>query len=479
MKVKTNMGISREKEIKERFDGAKTVAFLDFAIFFAVCWIVVALILSPLFRVHWFSPGDFSYSGAMYYHGIMVPVLILLFLLTQKVLSLKLANSRIYSAGAILSVLLVGLGSIFNAGEGISFAAIVQIIGMAMTDFLGITLVAALAIFALKNSKTGKIGIAFWLLFSSIIAILLAAPLGHLAGWFLDVGVKSFPGSSILLDTIRVTPDEFQEGLVGSHSHLIVAALLCGLAAVTAICFQDQSCADWKKRVSILGLWVTFVSLLLATVIYVFSALTGWEPPAFFTSGPNGIPLDDLVLTAGEIGILLLIVGLSGVKTGSKQKSSSFFQNGLRLAVFTAWIFGFVGAVVLGIYIEFHEIFYGAGAPPAPGALNDSVFIRAHLLFPFFMLPIIVTVLLAVACKCGRAKASRSGPFIFVWLSIIGMAFGLTGEILWFVTLGASTFLAAMVIMWLALIVGAISLWPGAGILPFTARTDSPGMNRY
>ena len=35
---------------------------------------------------------------------------------------------------------------------------------------------------------------AFRLLFSSIVSILMAAPLGHLAGWCIDIGTKSVPG---------------------------------------------------------------------------------------------------------------------------------------------------------------------------------------------------------------------------------------------------------------------------------------------
>ena len=211
------MGISREKETKEQSKGVS-----DFAIFFAVCWIVAALLSSSFFGVHWLAPGDFGYSSAMYYHGIMIPVLILLYLLTQKVLPLRVVNERAYTAGAILSILFVGFGSIFNTDKGISIATVVQVIGMVMTDFLGIILVTVMAIFALrKNRKIRKIGAAFWLLFSSIIAILMAAPLGHLAGWYFDIGIKSIPGP---LNITNITPDEFRDGLVASHSHLTSAS---------------------------------------------------------------------------------------------------------------------------------------------------------------------------------------------------------------------------------------------------------------
>jgi len=456
---------------KGQSNRAKAIVFSDFAIFFAVCWIVTALFSSLLFRVHWFAPGDFSYSGAMYYHGIMVPVLILLYLLTQKMIALKAVNERIYAASAILAIFLVGIGSIFNTSKGISVAVVVQIIGMVMTDCLGITLVVAMAIFALKkDGKARKTGVAFWLLFSSIMAILISAPLGHLAGWCIDIGIKSIPGSSVLLNAIKIKPDAFQDGLVASHSHLIVAALLCGLAALTAIYFQYRSRVGWKRQVTILGLGMTLIGLLLATAIYVFSVIAGWEPPTLFASGPNGIPLDDLVLTTGEIGILLLVAGLFGSPDRGNTKSFTPIKAAIRIAIFLNWVFGFVGAVLMGIYIEFNEGFYGGGVSPAPGAINDNIFIRAHLLYPFFLLPITLAVLLAVGCKYNHTTVLRPWPRLFVWGSVFGMALGLIGELLWFATRGDSLFIAGISVMCIALIAGMVSLCPYAAV-------EVPGRN--
>ncbi|NOZ20040.1 MAG: hypothetical protein GXP25_03020 [Planctomycetes bacterium] len=438
-----------------------SLSLSDLAIFVAVCWIFVALLSSPFFAIHWFVPGDFSYSAAMYYHGIMVPVLILLYLLTREVVPLKVVNKRLYTVSAILSIFFVGMGSIFNASKGISVAAAVQILGMVMTDCLGIALVAAMAIYALgENRKTRKTGTAFWLLFSSITVILIAAPLGHLAGWCIDIGAKSIPGLNALLRATNINPDDFQDGLVASHSHLIVAAFLCGLAAVTAIYFQYQSRDGWRKRISILGLWIALISLLLATGIYVLSALVGWEPPVVFASGPSGIPLDDVVLTIEEIGFLVLMVGLSGSLERTGTKSFAPIKADIRISIFLNWIFGFAGAVLPGIYIELNEGFYGAGMSPALGALNDNIFIRAHLLYPFLLLPIIFAVTLAVGCKYNHSTVLPPWPRLFVWTSVFGMSLGLTGEILWFVTRGSNVFLAAIFVMGIALITGMISLWP-------------------
>ena len=463
--MKMGMGISRGKEITRQSNSAQAVTLSDVAIFVAVCWIVVALSSSLLFRVKWFAPGDFSYSVAMYYHGIMVPVLTLLYLLIQKMLPLKVVNNRLYIVSAILSILLVGIGSIFNTSKGISIAAAVQIIGMVMTDCLGIALIAAMAIFALEEMrKARKTGMAFWLLFSSITAILTAAPLGHLAGWCIDIGAKSIPGLHVLLNAAHIKPDDFQDGLVASHSHLIVAAFMSALAALTAIYFEYQSRVDWRKRMSILGLWMALISLLLATGIYVFSAIVGWEPPVLFASGPSGIPLDDVVLTVLEIGFLILMVGISGSLESARTKPFYPIKANIRISIFFNWIFGFMGVVLPGIYIELNEGFYGVGVPPAPGALSDNIFIRAHLLYPFLLLPVIFAVTLAVGSRYNHTTVLPRWPRLFVWTSVFGMSLGLAGEIVWFIRRGDNVFIAAMFVMGIALIAGMISLWPYATI---------------
>lgn len=437
----------------------------EFAIFSAGCWIAVAFILSPLFGVHWLTRGDFKYTTAMYYHGLMVPVLVLFYLLTVKILSLKMLNRRIYAAGSILSILFVGIGSIFNFEKGLSVAAVIQITGMVITDILGIALVLALMVSAMtQNEEVKKIKAAFYLLVSSIVAILVAAPLGHLSGWAIDLGISSFPGVTALLQATGMKPGNFQDGLVSSHSHLIVAATLCGLVAIAAIRFGYQSLTGWKRRVSTSGLWMILISILLATIIYIISALFGWEPPTFFTSGPNGvngIPIDDLVLIFGETGFLVLMVGLflAPVQVGRKYVASFKLMN--RMAIFLNWIFGFLGAVVWGLYIEFNETFYGAGIPPASGALNDQVFIRAHLLYAFFLLPIIFSILFAVDFEQNQYIKSRTWLNGFSLMCIFGMTLGLIGEFLWIRTFNKGIFLASIFVMGTALIAGGVNLWPG------------------
>jgi len=455
-----------DNEMQDQFESKAAFGWSEFAIFFAGCWITIAFLSSSLLRVHWLTPGDFKFSTAMYYHAMMVPSLVLVYLLTKKILRLKILNTRFYAVIAMISILFVGIGSILNIHEGFTAATAIQIIGMIMADMLGIALLVALITLVMREyDSVRKINAAFWLLFASIFAILLAAPLGHLAGWSLDFGTASFPGVGTLLSATGINPDEFQEGLIASHSHLIAVALLFALSAIAAIFLQHPSQVAWKKRMSSAGLWMAMISLLLATAIYLLGAIVGWEPPDLFTSGPNGMPFDDFVLTIGEIGLLILMVGLSGSPAGDETDSFSPIKAKIRTAIFLNWISGFIGAVVLGIYIEFNENFYGAGSPPAPGALQDNIFIRAHLLYPFLILPIIFTFLLVLGYKYHQTNVSRPLLHVFIWTSIVAIALGLIGEFLWFFALQESAFLAGMIITGIALVIGTISLFPGKKLI--------------
>lgn len=189
----------------------------------------------------------------------------------------------------------------------------------------------------------------------------------------------------------------------------------------------------------------------------------GWEPPLFFASGPNGVPLDDLTLSFGEAGFLVLMIGLAGAPAQAGKEYVASFKIMNRIALFLTWIFGFLGVVASGIYIEFNEVFYGTGSPPAPGAFNDRIFIRAHLLYAFLFLPITFSILLAVEARHNQ-KRGIPGPWlnIFALTSIFGMLLGLVGEFMWITILDKSLFFGGIVLMAVGVVGGAINLRPHA-----------------
>jgi hypothetical protein len=425
-------------------------------------WITLGLVLGFFVRVNLFSPGDFDSITAMNYHGLMVPLLVMFYLLAVVILPLEMLRGRLYAGASIAAVVLAGPTGLLNRSEGISTFSLLQISGMAVTDLLGLILLATLLLFTLRYSNTTReTRWTLWLIISAVTAILFAAPFGHLAGWGNDIGIASFPGVSSWLDNVEMTAQDFQEGIIASHSHLIAGALFSALVALTAFLYQHRYKPGRKTSTLRLGLQLTTISLLAATAVYTTSALIGWEPPKLFVSGPqgeNGVPLDDVILSLMAVGWLGLI---AGIRAGNQDKGKILETKSdqfIRIAVFLNWVVAFVGVILVGLYIEFNETFFGGGEFPAPGAANDAAFIRVHLLFGFLLLPIILAFLLATAEKHhGNLKVERE-KLGFAFLSISGMLLGISGEWVWVMTLDNRMFIGATVIIVLAVLAGTVIL---------------------
>lgn len=143
------------------------------------------------------------------------------------------------------------------------------------------------------------------------------------------------------------------------------------------------------------------------------------------------------------------------MSVGNKNRAGSDFLTETAIFITVGWI---LVALLLSPLFKVHWL--TAGDFKYASALNDQIFIRAHLLYPFLLLPIIFTITLAVGIKYKRTKALPFWPELFIRASLLGMVLGLVGEILWFTILNSVLFMAAIFIMILALIPGLLSLWP-------------------
>ncbi len=418
---------------------------------FALSWIALASGLPFLWFSSWFGPGDFEFSSAMLYHSVMVPLLVLFYLLVSSSLRLPLCATRWFPGGAILSVLFAGLGALVGRHTGFSLFAVLRIAGMIGADVLGVAVAVSLVrLGRRRGSALGSERTAFLLLLTSVLGVLLAAPLGHLAGWSLDFGLISFPGAPKWLRAVGLQPEALEDALIASHSHLIVAALLCGLTALAAVLFASTREAHWRSRVRVLGFWLAGLALVAAAALYLVSAATGWEPPALFASPPNGMPLDDVLLTLMWMGFLAVALGMAnGLWDAGKQWVK------IRTSLRWNLVFGFLGAVVVGVYIEFREVYYGSGELPAPGALKDQVFVRAHMLYPFLLLPTAMAFLLAFVANRRYFRHETAALSRVAQLVLAGMTLGLAGELLWFCGWGKGVFVAGTAVLVLTFVAAA------------------------
>ncbi|NOY68070.1 MAG: hypothetical protein GXP53_01050 [Deltaproteobacteria bacterium] len=430
------------------------------SIFYIMAMISLMMAMSALFKISWMDPGDYDFRTTMYFHGIMAPSLLLFYLLAVFITPVKELSGKGYLIAVMAAVFLLCAGSMFNLHKGLSFAAGIQISGFFLLDILGIILAAGLIKFYRAQSmRQKKAGIAILTLFSSVVFILMAGTLGHLLGWAQDLGINSIPGIKGWLVITGAASEAFMENVKTSHSHLIVAAYLCGLAALTAIRFGDEKMAGHKKALYYTGLWMMLAGITAAAGLYLVSALGNRDIPAVFISGhhgENGLALDDLILGMVLSGGALLLFGLAFFHDKNNPQSIHH----LRSALFINWLCGFIGSVFIGYYIEFHETFFGGGELPAPGAANDLAFIRAHLLYSFMFLPLVFILILAIDLFPARNGRLERFTGLLPPAAIIIVIAGLCAEFVWVVTLNNVFFKLSMALLVLLIVSGTIVLYP-------------------
>ena len=385
-----------------------------------ISWAAILLFAYPATGGAWFVPGNFEWRDAMSYHGVVISAWMLLNLgLLRRAKRLRWFAKVCLPLcfGAIAASLLSGLGGLLIRTPGMSVGVILQIAGMFVGDLVGIgTLILTLQMLRAKPAKTNRLVLIS--LAVCLAGIALATPLGHLAGAIRDLGDHaSFVSTHAKM--IGLSATEALDFYVGSHSHQIVSAFLC---CAMLIPFLERK--DEVKGFAIL----VPVAILFATAsnvaqigLYQYSAWAGWEPPDLFTSGPNGMPLDDVILSVLGFSLLLLVPPLLAHKytvNGAAPTDSS--KNRVLALVYLSYLVTMVG---LGVYIEFHEQLFG-GAAPSSGAAwvnNDLSFIRAHLIYGCMLVPLMMSLLVNLhdSDRLGRlalvAVVCLGTVGVFVW----------------------------------------------------------------
>lgn len=355
-----------------------------------ICLVVPAVVLlaSLPLGVRWLEPGDFGWREAMTYHGVLVPAWMLLVLASFDRLVEAATAARwraMVARGATAAALLTGIGALLVRRQGLSAAAILQVVGMTAADLTALVVIFAL-IRSRKHGRALSCGVLWWSLVVALGAVSLATPLGHLAGACNDLG-KRVPMLLVHARHLGLQPGEAVAGYIGSHGHQIVAAFVTA-ALLLPLAAGDRERAGWLGKVTAAGAAATLLASLGQVMLYQYSAWAGWEPPDLFTSGPNGIPLDDALLTILGIGLLFLMPALFSRPAG-RAVTGAQLLDGPRLLAMAGLAFA-VSMFGMGIYIELHEGFFGGGAAGAPGALNDLCYIRAHLVIGCMVLPLLM-----------------------------------------------------------------------------------------
>ena len=389
-------------------------------------WIFLLMLVAPLLGLQWFNPGDFEYREAMYYHGIGISAWMLLILVSAR-LMLKPLGSTATTAinfGSVTAGFLAGVGGALIKQEGISNGTVVITIGMVLADITAWIVIALLARDTwLSGGRVNKL-LERSALIAALVSMSLATPLGHLAGMAQDFS-GNFPLFTLHVATIGAKADDVLNGYIGSHSHEVLAAFFAAVLVIPIINdFRERR--PWQSTVEKIGLVTVLIATVAQTALYQYSAWLVWQPPTLFASGPNGMPLDDVILTIFGIGMLLLLPMFLPIMTEKTTKAIASYEPSIRTALAILFITFLVSIVGLGIYIEFHEGFFGGGEGNAPGVVNDLAFIRGHLLFGFMILPVLLVGLL-----CLKGQVPKKISTLASWIAIFTALLGSAGMYFW------------------------------------------------
>jgi hypothetical protein len=348
-----------------------------------------------------------NYWHVMFLHGLLIAMVGLGALLACQVLGLRSRHVRVWIAvGVLVATIPVAIGGIWDRKvPGDEVAMWTQITGFFALDEIFIVLLVGIIgewrrRAAARTLPLVAAGIA-------TASMLVAALMGHLAGWMLEYG--NTPG--VIGRWERFVGEDgahFTNNLIVSHSHEMVVAAMAFIVALAAQQFRYTSLEGRPRVLARVGLGSIAAGTIGMSGIYIAAGLTTWEPPTWLTShhGTNGIASDDIVTgTLVMGGGLLVLAAYALVAVG---KLASLRRRPVRIASLWSWTLSFATVVVAGYAIELDETYFGKGEP-APGATKDAVYTWIHQDIGLFLLPTLTLVMLVVERVISRRRQGAIG----------------------------------------------------------------------
>jgi hypothetical protein len=370
------------------------------AIVFVIAWLAAfslgSLAVSNPFASEPRTGVTPNYWHVMYLHGLLIGMVGLIALVVLEMFEGDCTKHvRIgIIVGVIVATVLAAIGGIWDTRvPGAEAAMWTQIAGFFALDEILIFLIVGFAEGWRRNSAAARSLPLVTALLASV-SMLIAALMGHLAGWILEFGDHP----AILgryARFIGMPFATFRDNLIGSHSHEMAVASMALVLSAAVYRFGYRQATGMSRALARTGMAVIAVGVVTMTAVYVAMAATSWTVPTMFQSadGTNGVAGDD-VLT----GLLVMgggLLALWPLVARAVRSTRARFGRLLPVAAAWAWTGTVVGVVIAGFYIELHETFFGAGSARAKGAANDAIFTWLHQDVGLFLLPALMAVLLA------------------------------------------------------------------------------------
>ena len=417
-------------------------------LWWSVAWAIVIMALSPL--VNYITPflnstynnqwtPDIYWRLVMYWHGgIFIPwVTVLAVLVTMKFrldkvagLPGRLIRESIF-VGGFFAVPVAGVAGLFDVYDhfALGIPLWTQIGAFLIGDEMAIALAVSLVAY-LRSGGFRRAGMPYYTVLTGVFGALFAAFMGHAGGWTSWFGPSPQLYSQYINSTMypvlgyynSTAVQAFTSDVVGSHSHLMLVSLMAGVVALVALTFGYEKWSKNSRRVADFGFGVMVLSLVGAIWVYLVSGMGNYQIPTFFQSGMNGVAGDDIVTGMVGLGAAFVLAGLlAHSRAGLTKEGKPLRSDPLFLSVIAAWVTIYLVIPVTGYYIELNEVFYQNA-----GATFDAVFTRFHQDFGFFVLPALVTLLIALESFSVPARTKRYLGYLVVSGIALAFVFGET-----------------------------------------------------
>lgn len=397
-------------------------------VFFVLGWMllfgVISALISNPFQSEPSATASPIYWHVMFLHGLLIGMVALGGLVACQVFELQSKHVRVWIAlGALAATIPVAIGGIFDkAVPGYEVPMWIQIVGFFALDEILLTLLVG---FVLEYRRRAPVSRTLPFLGATVAtaSLLVAAVMGHLAGWLLEFGLKPGVLHSFAKSIGYTKAGDWSTALIGSHSHQIAVASMALIVTLLARQFGYGSLSKAPRRVAQVGLIMVPIGVVAMSYVYVRAGFSTWAPPAWFTShgGTNGIASDDVIT-----GVFVMFGGLLVVGSLAVGKLASLARLPVRAAAVWSWVLSFATVTIAGYSIELNETYFGAGEPHAKGATKDAVFTWLHQDLGLFLLPTLALVTVVVERLVARRHHGLIGRAL-----IIGTSVGFIGSVVY------------------------------------------------
>lgn len=423
---------------------------------------LVILAMALLYPILSFPPTFGSYYSDMYFHSIglsmlsLVICLVLLFYDLQRweppidfplhyralITSLLAAASGIFFLTPALSsipqipTILFVLAALFAID--ITGAAFIELLFLPrkLGGTYDLKLLSNLSyfekwkVFLFKRADIAaysKADSAYWLVLAGLGSLFIGEIIGLVLLWIMLFGAGIFAPYVNSLGGVQSTV----QSIIDPHSHGVAVAIMAIVIGLAVQRFGTLSAKGWKRLLTKFGMWLSVVSLIALTLVYVAGAFAAYSPPTLFQSGPsgiNGMAGDDALITLVFMGVVLALVPLA--LTSFRGKSS--WHDSIRFALLFVLLMWLVANAVAGFYIEFNESSFSASL-----SSNDAAFSQFQPMFGIFFLTITAMVLLAADYYGSDSRERRNSGL----LAGAGVAIATIGGLGWvFIDPAASSY---------------------------------------